>query len=72
MVVESWIMGKLLDFNHQGLTLRFMEAAKKDKVDSAAVDMTLTHSNRELLERKSQSFFIKNCFTIMFRPGHIF
>ena len=54
MVVESWIMGKLLDFNHQGLTLRFMEAAKKDKIDSAAVDMTLTHSNRELLERKSQ------------------
>ena len=31
-----------------------MEAAKKDKIDSAAVDMTLTHSNRELLERKSQ------------------
>ena len=51
MVVESWIMGKLLDFNHQGLTLRFMEAAKSGDVNSAAVDQTLTNSNRELLER---------------------
>ena len=51
MVVESWIMGKLLDFNHQGLTLRFMEAAKSGEVNSAAVDQTLTNSNRELLER---------------------
>ena len=64
MVVESWIMGKLLDFNHQGLTLRFMEAAKKDKVDSAAVDMTLTHSNRELLERKSRKFFWANLLIV--------
>ena len=51
MVVESWIMGKLLDFNHQGLTLRFMEAAKSGDVNSVAVDQTLTNSNRELLER---------------------
>ncbi|CBY07646.1 unnamed protein product [Oikopleura dioica] len=51
MVVESWIMGKLLDFNHQSLTLRFIEAAKKNELDSKAVDQTLTNSNRELLER---------------------
>ena len=51
MVVESWIMGKLLDFNHQSLTLRFMEAAKVDEMNSKAVDQTLTNSNRELLER---------------------
>ena len=51
MVVESWIMGKLLDFNHQGLTLRFMEAAKSGDDNSQAVDQTLTNSNRELLER---------------------
>jgi len=51
MVVESWIMGKLLDFNHQSLTLRFMEAAKSGDMNAGAVDMTLTHSNRELLER---------------------
>merc|ERR1739848_190667 len=44
-------MGKLLDFNHQSLTLRFMEAAKVDDLNSKAVDQTLTNSNRELLER---------------------
>ena len=51
MVVESWIMGKLLDFNHQSLTLRFMEAAKSSPLNAEAVDQTLTHSNREQLER---------------------
>ena len=34
MVVESWIMGKLLDFNHQSLTLRFMEVAKRGDMHS--------------------------------------
>merc|ERR1712149_41957 len=51
MVVESWIMGKLLDFNHQSLTLRFMEVAKRGDMHSKAVDQTLTNSNRDLLER---------------------
>ena len=51
MVVESWIMGKLLEFNHQALTLRFMEVAKRSDVHSAAVDQTLTNSTRDLLER---------------------
>ena len=43
MVVESWIMGKLLDFNHQSLTLRFMEVAKRGDMHSKGRVIKLSH-----------------------------
>ena len=58
MVVESWIMGKLLDFNHQSLTLRFMEVAKRGDMHSKGRVIKLSHKVNILNTNKKIGFRI--------------